>query len=76
VRRLVALGKPIYCAGSRVNEVALTFDDGRGPYARLMLAKLRKRAAPVGRAAVAGRRFRRQAAEPATALPIEQREPG
>ena len=42
VRRLVALGKPIYCAGSRGNEVALTFDDGPGPYTRLMLAKLRK----------------------------------
>ena len=42
VRRLVALGQPIYCAGSRGNEVALTFDDGPGPYTRLMLAKLRK----------------------------------
>jgi peptidoglycan/xylan/chitin deacetylase (PgdA/CDA1 family) len=42
VRRLVALGKPIYCAGSRGNEVALTFDDGPGPYTRLVLAKLRK----------------------------------
>ena len=42
VRGLVALGKPIYCAGSRGNEVALTFDDGPGPYTRLMLAKLRK----------------------------------
>jgi peptidoglycan/xylan/chitin deacetylase (PgdA/CDA1 family) len=42
VRQLVALGKPIYCAGSRGNEVALTFDDGPGPYTRLVLAKLRK----------------------------------
>jgi peptidoglycan/xylan/chitin deacetylase (PgdA/CDA1 family) len=42
VRQLAALGKPIYCAGSRGNEVALTFDDGPGPYTRLVLAKLRK----------------------------------
>jgi peptidoglycan/xylan/chitin deacetylase (PgdA/CDA1 family) len=42
IRRLIALGKPIYCAGSRGDEVALTFDDGPGPYTRLMLAKLRK----------------------------------
>jgi peptidoglycan/xylan/chitin deacetylase (PgdA/CDA1 family) len=42
VRSLVALGKPIYCAARRGNEVALTFDDGPGPYTRLMLAKLHK----------------------------------
>lgn len=42
VRSLIALGKPIYCAARRGNEVALTFDDGPGPYTRLMLAKLRK----------------------------------
>ncbi|HEY2181438.1 MAG TPA: polysaccharide deacetylase family protein [Solirubrobacteraceae bacterium] len=42
IRRLIALGKPIYCAGSRGDEVALTFDDGPGPYTRLMLAKLHK----------------------------------
>jgi peptidoglycan/xylan/chitin deacetylase (PgdA/CDA1 family) len=42
VRSLVSLGRPIYCAGSRGNEVALTFDDGPGPYTRLVLAKLRK----------------------------------
>jgi peptidoglycan/xylan/chitin deacetylase (PgdA/CDA1 family) len=42
VRRLIALGKPIYCAGTRGDEVALTFDDGPGPYTRLMLAKLQK----------------------------------
>jgi peptidoglycan/xylan/chitin deacetylase (PgdA/CDA1 family) len=40
--RLIALGKPIYCAGRRGNEVALTFDDGPGPYTRLAIAKLRK----------------------------------
>jgi peptidoglycan/xylan/chitin deacetylase (PgdA/CDA1 family) len=42
VRRLIALGRPIYCAPRRGNEVALTFDDGPGPYTRLMLDKLRK----------------------------------
>ena len=42
VRRLVALGLPIYCAAPRGNEVALTFDDGPGPYTRLVLAKLHK----------------------------------
>ncbi len=38
--RLTALGLPIYCAGPRGNMVALTFDDGPGPYTRLMLRKL------------------------------------
>ncbi len=42
LERLIALGKPIYCAAPRGNEVALTFDDGPGPYTRLVLAKLRK----------------------------------
>jgi len=42
VRRLVELGKPIYCAGRRGDELALTFDDGPGPYTRLVIAKLRK----------------------------------
>jgi peptidoglycan/xylan/chitin deacetylase (PgdA/CDA1 family) len=42
VRGLIARGRPIYCAGRRGNEVALTFDDGPGPYTRLMIAKLRK----------------------------------
>jgi peptidoglycan/xylan/chitin deacetylase (PgdA/CDA1 family) len=41
-RALIALGKPIYCGARRGNEVALTFDDGPGPYTRLVLAKLRK----------------------------------
>jgi peptidoglycan/xylan/chitin deacetylase (PgdA/CDA1 family) len=40
VRRLIALGRPIYCAPDRGNEVALTFDDGPGPYTKLMLDKL------------------------------------
>jgi peptidoglycan/xylan/chitin deacetylase (PgdA/CDA1 family) len=42
IRRLIALGRPIYCAARRGNEVALTFDDGPGPYTRLVIAKLRK----------------------------------
>ncbi len=42
VHRLIALGKPIYCAAPRGDEVALTFDDGPGPYTRLMIDKLRK----------------------------------
>lgn len=42
VRALIALGLPIYCAGPRGNEVALTFDDGPGTYTQLVLAKLRK----------------------------------
>jgi peptidoglycan/xylan/chitin deacetylase (PgdA/CDA1 family) len=42
VHSLIAQGRPIYCAGHRGDEVALTFDDGPGPYTRLVLAKLRK----------------------------------
>jgi peptidoglycan/xylan/chitin deacetylase (PgdA/CDA1 family) len=45
LRSLIAMGKPIYCAGRRGNEVALTFDDGPGPYTRLMIDKLRKHGA-------------------------------
>lgn len=44
VRRLIALGKPIYCAGRRGNEVALTFDDGPGTYTKLAIAKFHKHA--------------------------------
>jgi peptidoglycan-N-acetylglucosamine deacetylase len=40
IRKLIALGKPIYCGGRRGNEVALTFDDGPGVYTRLALRKL------------------------------------
>ncbi len=42
LRRLIALGRPIYCAPARGNEVALTFDDGPGVYTKLMIAKLQK----------------------------------
>jgi peptidoglycan/xylan/chitin deacetylase (PgdA/CDA1 family) len=42
VRKLIALGKPIYCGGRTGNEVALTFDDGPGQYTYLALPKLRR----------------------------------
>jgi peptidoglycan/xylan/chitin deacetylase (PgdA/CDA1 family) len=42
LQRLIALGRPVFCAARRGDEVALTFDDGPGPYTRLVLAKLRK----------------------------------
>lgn len=42
IRRLIALGKPIYCAAPHGNEVALTFDDGPGQYTWLAIPKLRK----------------------------------
>jgi peptidoglycan/xylan/chitin deacetylase (PgdA/CDA1 family) len=41
VRSLIALGNPIYCAAARGDEVALTFDDGPGPYTQLVMKKLR-----------------------------------
>jgi peptidoglycan/xylan/chitin deacetylase (PgdA/CDA1 family) len=40
IRSLIALGKPIYCAGRHGDAVALTFDDGPGVYTRLALRKL------------------------------------
>jgi peptidoglycan/xylan/chitin deacetylase (PgdA/CDA1 family) len=40
VRRLLGLGLPIYCAGRRGNEIALTFDDGPGVYTHYALEKL------------------------------------
>jgi peptidoglycan/xylan/chitin deacetylase (PgdA/CDA1 family) len=42
IRRLVALGLPVYCGGHRGNEVAFTFDDGPGVYTHLALKKLRQ----------------------------------
>jgi peptidoglycan/xylan/chitin deacetylase (PgdA/CDA1 family) len=42
IRRLVALGLPVYCGGPRGNEVAFTFDDGPGVYTYLALKKLRQ----------------------------------
>jgi peptidoglycan/xylan/chitin deacetylase (PgdA/CDA1 family) len=43
VARLVKLGLPLLCAGPRGRYIALTFDDGPGPYTELMLKILRKR---------------------------------
>jgi peptidoglycan/xylan/chitin deacetylase (PgdA/CDA1 family) len=44
-RRAVALaaqrGEPVYCGGGRSDAVALTFDDGPGPYTEHLLATLR-----------------------------------
>jgi peptidoglycan/xylan/chitin deacetylase (PgdA/CDA1 family) len=40
IRRLLRLGLPIYCAGPHGHEVALTFDDGPGPYTGLAVRKL------------------------------------
>ena len=40
IRRLAALGLPVYCAGPHGDDVAFTFDDGPGPYTDLALRKL------------------------------------
>jgi peptidoglycan-N-acetylglucosamine deacetylase len=40
VRHLGTFGLPVYCAGTRGNAVAFTFDDGPGPYTHLALRKL------------------------------------
>jgi len=42
VARFALLGKPIYCGGRRDHVVALTFDDGPGPYSHLALRLLRR----------------------------------
>jgi peptidoglycan/xylan/chitin deacetylase (PgdA/CDA1 family) len=42
VERLAAHGLPLFCGGHSKRMVALTFDDGPGPYTRLAIAKLRK----------------------------------
>jgi peptidoglycan/xylan/chitin deacetylase (PgdA/CDA1 family) len=42
VQRLIGMGFPLYCAGGRHNMVALTFDDGPGPYTERTLAILRQ----------------------------------
>jgi peptidoglycan/xylan/chitin deacetylase (PgdA/CDA1 family) len=36
------LGRPVYCGGHRHRDVALTFDDGPGPYTPLALRLLRR----------------------------------
>jgi peptidoglycan-N-acetylglucosamine deacetylase len=42
VARLATHGLPLFCGGRSKPLVALTFDDGPGPYTRLAIAKLRK----------------------------------
>jgi peptidoglycan/xylan/chitin deacetylase (PgdA/CDA1 family) len=42
LRRLATNGQPIYCGGGRRKLVALTFDDGPGPYTAIMLRQLRR----------------------------------
>ena len=42
IKRLAAIGKPIYCGGGTKRLVALTFDDGPGPYTSMMLRELRE----------------------------------
>ena len=40
IRRLAALGLPVYCAGPRGRELAFTFDDGPGVYTHYAVKKL------------------------------------
>jgi peptidoglycan/xylan/chitin deacetylase (PgdA/CDA1 family) len=40
IRALAELGKPIFCGGHRGHALALTFDDGPGPYTHVALRKL------------------------------------
>ncbi len=42
IERLAHLGLPLYCAGLQGRDVALTFDDGPGPYTPLALRILRR----------------------------------
>jgi peptidoglycan/xylan/chitin deacetylase (PgdA/CDA1 family) len=46
ITRLEGLGLPVFCGGARGDEVALTFDDGPGPYTARALAVLRRYHAP------------------------------
>ncbi|HEY7283764.1 MAG TPA: polysaccharide deacetylase family protein [Actinomycetota bacterium] len=42
IDRLIAAGRPVYCGGTSKPLVALTFDDGPGPYSRHTLQVLRR----------------------------------
>ncbi len=42
LKRLTALGLPIYCGGARGNAVAFTFDDGPGVYTHYAVSKLER----------------------------------
>lgn len=46
LQKLVWRGQPVYCAGGRRQWVALTFDDGPGPYTLRLTAALRRVHAP------------------------------
>src|SRR5262249_52711338 len=46
LERLIASGHPLYCGGRRKREVALTFDDGPGPFTFQLLRALRRGHAP------------------------------
>jgi len=35
-------GEPLYCGGGNANTVALTFDDGPGPYTKRLVGLLRE----------------------------------
>src|SRR4051794_22590327 len=39
---LLRRAQPVYCGGGRSNAVALTFDDGPGPYTHALLSVLRE----------------------------------
>jgi peptidoglycan-N-acetylglucosamine deacetylase len=45
-QRLLQSGLPLYCGGRREREVALTFDDGPGPFTFQLLRELRRGHAP------------------------------
>jgi len=45
VSRAAATGEPIYCGAGRSNAVALTFDDGPGPFTAQLLEVLREQGA-------------------------------
>jgi peptidoglycan/xylan/chitin deacetylase (PgdA/CDA1 family) len=42
VARLARTGRPVFCGGARGDMVALTFDDGPGPYTHYVLKRLRR----------------------------------
>jgi peptidoglycan/xylan/chitin deacetylase (PgdA/CDA1 family) len=42
ITRLAGLGVPVFCGAPRGNELALTFDDGPGPYTARLVAILRR----------------------------------
>jgi peptidoglycan-N-acetylglucosamine deacetylase len=42
ITRFAGLGVPVFCGGASVRDVALTFDDGPGPYTSMVLGILRR----------------------------------